>query len=134
MNCAHSKWDVAEDVGIGDVDLVVFARALTEEAVAAHAAVSMSAADFLSGSKCTIVWPVGQASTHIDALVAFSSTRTLVPFIVPPSLATIAEVTGIEEGAASTLDNLDLRRACSLSWAFAICSSLHCRASALHAF
>ena len=94
----------------------------------------MSVADFLSGSKRTIVWPVGQALTHADALVAFSSTGALVSFVTPPSLAVFAEGSGIEEGAASTLNNFDLRRACSLSRALAICSSLHCRANALHAF
>ena len=133
-NCTHGKWEAAKDVGVGDVDLIVCARAFAEEAVATHAAVSVSAADFLSGSKRTVVWPVGQASTHTDALVAFSSTCALVPLTVPPSLATFAEGAGVEEDAAATLDNLDLRRARSLSWAFAICSSFHCRANALHAF
>ena len=133
-NCPHGKWEAVEDVGVGDVDLVVLACAFAEEAVTTHAAVSMSAADLLSGSKRTIVGPVGRASTHTDALVVPSPTRALVPFVAPPPLATFAEGAGIEEDAASTLDNLDFRRACSLSWAFAICSSLHCRTNALHAF
>ena len=133
-NCAHGKGHATEDVGIGDVDLVVLTGAFAEETVAAHTVVPVSAADFLSGSKRTIVWPIGRASAHADALVAFSSTRALIPLVTSSSLAAIAEGTDVEEGAAPTLDNLDLRRACRFSWALAICSSLHCRASALHAF
>ena len=133
-NCAHGKGDVAEDVGIGDVDFIALAGALVEEPVAAHTAVSVSAADFLSSSKCTVVWPICWAPTHTDALVVLASTGALIPLIAPLALAAIAELSGIEESAALTLDDLDSRRVHRFSWALTICSSLHCCASALHAF